>query len=270
MLISFRVARAIIVATILLLLSATPAGAVLDGAEDSSNTYANVGLLEMKFDDHWAGVCTGTLVREDVVLTAAHCVALAVAPGGVGVENIRITFDPTPDASSERFYAVAAQVHPDWSISTRPRGNAKILLGPGAEDVALVWLDAPAPGVEPAPIVEGGGLDAADLTSETFTIVGYGVTDFVTGSAVSAKPEVIFSGRNYKEVTVITEHEAIADRYLKITASTCYGDSGGPLFRGRTVVALNNWTTSRRCAAPSFSYRLDAPLAQSFLSRWLD
>jgi hypothetical protein len=88
---------------------------------------------------------------------------------------------------------------------------------------------------------------------------------------VSAKPEVAFGARNYTEVSVVTEHEAVGvvDSYLKITASTCYGDSGGPLLHGRTVVALNNWTTSMRCSAPSFSYRLDTPLAQSFLNRWL-
>ncbi len=136
--------------------------------------------------------------------------------------------------------------------------------------MALIWLEAPVAGIDPAPIVEAGGLDSLDLTRETFTIAGYGLTGFVKGNIVSPKGEATADGRNHKDVSVITEHEAFADRFVKITASTCFGDSGGPLFHGETEVAINTWTSSARCVAPSFSYLLDAPRAQWFLVTWLD
>jgi hypothetical protein len=45
----------------------------------------------------------------------------------------------------------------------------------------------------------------------------------------------------------------------------------GPLFHGDTPRRRQHtWTNSMRCVAPSFSYRLDAPLAQAFLEEWLD
>ena len=49
----------------------------------------------------------------------------------------------------------------------------------------------------------------------------------------------------------------------------CFGDSGGPLFHGDTVVALNTWTFSARCAGPNLEYRVDSPAAQEFLETYL-
>jgi hypothetical protein len=65
-------------------------------------------------------------------------------------------------------------------------------------------------GIEPAAIPDDVGmLDELNLTGETFTAVGYGVQGFVTGSAMSRAPIVLDSGnRNYKNVSVITRHEA--------------------------------------------------------------
>ena len=46
----------------------------------------------------------------------------------------------------------------------------------------------------------------------------------------------------------------------------CFGDSGGPLFHGRTIVALNTWTFSYRCDGPNLEYRVDSARAQAFLA----
>jgi hypothetical protein len=104
-------------------------------------------------------------------------------------------------------------------------------------------------GVTPAPIADADYLAGLDLTSETFTVVGYGTDAYITGSAFANHPVVLFDGiRSYRDVSVITEHDAFPDRFLKITAGVCFGDSGGPLFHEDTVVAINTWTFSARCA----------------------
>jgi hypothetical protein len=135
-------------------------------------------------------------------------------------------------------------------------GNSKhVHLAPPAEDIALVFLDDHVAGVTPAPVADAEYLAGLDLTSETFTVVGYGVDAFITGSLLSNHPVVLVDGiRSYRDVSVITEHDAFPDRFLKITQSTCFGDSGGPLFHDGTVVAIDTWTFSTRCSAPNLAY----------------
>jgi len=261
---------AAIVMGAVLVLTATPAVAVVDGQQDTESVYANVGQLVKRFDGEWFGACSGTLVGEAIVLTAAHCVDDVIALDGLGIEDVGIVFDPMPGPASILYGVDRIEVHPDWLTRSPVRGGGRpVALGPGAEDVALMWLSDPVAGIEPASIIAAGGLDALDLTGETFTVVGYGFTEFVTGSLLSPRWEAEASGRSFRNVSVITEHEAIADRYLMITASACFGDSGGPLLLGETVVAVNTWTSSWRCEAPAFSYRLDAERAQWFLDAWL-
>jgi hypothetical protein len=139
-------------------------------------------------------------------------------------------------------------------------------LSPGHEDIALVFLTNEVVGVTPAAVADAGYLDGLDLTHETFTVVGYGTDDFITGSAFSPQAITVYDGaRSYKDVTVITTHDAFPDRFLKITASVCFGDSGGPLFHEGTLVALNTWTFSARCDGPNLEYRVDSAPAQEFL-----
>jgi hypothetical protein len=248
-----------------------PAGAVLEGTDDTANQFESVGMLQAQVDaDDWVAFCSGTLVAPDVVLTAAHCTDFFTAPvggAGFGPDDLRVSFDVAPDEDSTYYVADHIVVHPDWLTAGPCLGNSKHLcLASPAEDIALVFLRDTVSGVTPSPIAGPGYLDALDVTSETFTVVGYGTDDFVIGSAFSPNQITIFDGvRSYREVTAINTHDAFPDRFLKITAGVCFGDSGGPLFHDGTVVALNTWTFSARCTGPNLEYRTDAPIAQEFL-----
>jgi hypothetical protein len=256
---------------IIVLSVAGPAGAVIGGTDDTANAYENVGVLQLQDGSDWFDFCSGTLVRPDVVLTAAHCTDFLVEEGedGFGPDDLRISFDPEGDGPYSTVDHIV--VHPDWFTRPPGHGNSKsIFLAPPAEDIALVFLDDEVQGVTPAPIATAGYLDDLNLKSETFTVVGYGVDAFITGSLLSNHPLVLVDGiRSYRDVSVITEHDAFPDRFVKITQSTCFGDSGGPLFHDGTVVAINTWTFSTRCSGPNLSYRVDAPTAQAFLDTYL-
>jgi hypothetical protein len=263
------------VATLALTFSASPADAIVGGTDDTSNHYQNVGMLQLRIGVDWFAFCSGTLVAENVVLTAAHCTdffTAAVGQPGLGPDDLRVSFAVAPDENSTYYVADHVVVHPDWLTAPACLGNSKNLcLAPPAEDIALVFLQAAnVSGVTPAPVADAGYLDGLDLTSETFTVVGYGTDKFVTGSAASPLAVTIFDGvRSYRDVSAITTHDAFPDRFVKITKSVCFGDSGGPMFHGDTVVALNTWTFSYRCDGPNLEYRVDAPAAQEFLDTYL-
>ena len=91
---------------------------------------------------------------------------------------------------------------------------------------------------------------------------------FVTGG-LFAKPPAghcwTTGFHSSRDVGAIPAQDAFPDRFLKVGKSTCFGDSGGPIFHGDVVVGINAWTFSLRCDGPNFGYRTDAPIAQAFL-----
>ena len=107
---------------------------------------------------------------------------------------------------------------------------------------------------------------ALDLRTETFVAVGYGWDGVAGGSIMSRTASATrHAYRSYRDASVLGEGP-YPDRIVMTSNANCFGDSGGPLFHGNTVVALHDWGFDLRCEAPSGHYRVDSAIAQEFLA----
>jgi hypothetical protein len=183
--------------------------------------------------------CTGLLLAERVVLTAAHC----VARGSRGIREV--FFGQRVGAPSGSYRGISTQlVHPRYD---RERDD---------DDLALLWLDAPAP-VRPLKL-RAGSLDPA-FVGRAARVVGFG--------NVGAGPSGEVSARLQGTVT-LTDIGANTLRYEPSPAMTCDGDSGGPVLihdsEGEVLVGI---TTSgdALCDQAGVAARIDRHLASFIL-----
>ena len=107
-------------------------------------------------------------------------------PDGFGPNDLRVTFDPTPDAGSAYYVADHIVVHPAWftaSVLLRQLEERVPLARPRGHRAGLPRSTVA--GVTPAPIAGPGYLDRLNLKTATFTVAGYGTDAYITGSAAA-------------------------------------------------------------------------------------
>src|SRR5215218_10844502 len=147
--------RFILAATLLAtLIAAAPAGAITNGTPDG-NKHPNVGGLvaPAAYSDGTWIYCSGTLISPTVFLTAAHC--------GEDGEEVRVTFDTAYEAGDVT-YTGTFEADPLY-------GGAQN----DPHDIAVVVLDEPVVGIEPAQLPEAGSLSSLPR-GQRLTAVGYG------------------------------------------------------------------------------------------------
>jgi len=161
------------------------------------------------------GLCTSSLIRENWILTAGHCIGGAAYDITLGAIN---RANPGPQAVTIR--SPDAFRHPDY--------NGVLV----KNDIALVRLPEPAPlseyiQITPLALTE----DDNPLPGEAVTVTGWGKTADNEGAAINLQ---------YNEQPTIMGFEECSKPYgssiqpgvICIDGSnggTCNGDSGGPL-----------------------------------------
>ncbi|GAA2729572.1 S1 family peptidase [Cellulomonas aerilata] len=252
-------------AAVTLAVAASPAGAITFGELDGE-LHPNVGALLVEDDaGGYASICTGTLIDEDVFLTAAHCLA-AVEEFDLG--DVFVSFDTDLTDGVTGVLDGDGVMHPLYGS-----GGAN-----NAYDIAVVLLDQPVAGIEPAALPEVGLLDRLQsertLRRQPFTAVGYGlVREDKTGgpAALVDDPRRRFTTQTaaslQKAWLLLSMQPSTGD------GGTCFGDSGGPHFLGgadsNLVVAITV-TGDAVCRATDKTYRLDTPWSSEFLAQFLD
>ena len=257
----------------LLMVTFIPAFAITYGEPDG-NAHPFVGSIVLDVPDEglfqW---CSGTLIAEDVFLTASHCTIgldglLANIPGA----QVLVTFDPVISESGT-FFTGEWVTNPNYNGFQGPGGASD----PG--DVAVILLDQ-SPGIQPASLPTAGLLDelkaSHTLKDTRFTAVGYGTVRLVKTTGFQGILDNL--DRNQVEQGFLSLTKAWLT--LPMTQSTgnggtCYGDSGGPHFIHldgveTDIVASITVTGDAPCVATDKTYRMDTEPARSFLAGFVD
>lgn len=115
------------------------------GPIDSERIYRATVSLAIHRNDGRSGTCMGTLVAQDLVLTAGHCLKPAA------------DIDVRLHTANNRRFLVREAKHWTFHPSERPKGQKRLDLGDDAylfEDIGLILIE-PAPVFnEPLPILE--------------------------------------------------------------------------------------------------------------------
>ena len=233
------------------LLTASPAGAIINGTPDGGRHPAVGGLVSptQYSDGSWL-YCSGTLISPTVFLTAAHC--------GTDGERVSVTFDSDYEAG-DKLYSGTFQADPLYP------GNQS-----DSHDIAVVVLDRAVKGITPAQLPEADSLSSLP-GDQRFTSVGYGAYE------VTNEPGGHRYLYDHRRMVATGELNAINKTWLRISMNastgdggTCYGDSGGPNFLGTTdVIAGITITGDAVCRATNVVYRLDTESARSFLGQFV-
>lgn len=268
-----RISIALIVVLLLAVL-ATPAFAIVYGEPDG-DAHPYVGSMVLEIPDlglfQW---CSGTLISENVFLTASHCTApvdsfLAAYPGA----RMLVTFDATIQAGGT-FYTGSWYTNPNYNGFYGQYGQSD----PG--DIAVIVLDE-SPGITPASLPTAGLLDelkADHLLKDTlFTAVGYGsVRDSRQGAFDAIDADNLDRMRGDQEFLALTKSWLhLSMNQATGNAGTCYGDSGGPHFIHldgveTDIVASITVTGDAPCKASDVTYRTDTPAARAFLADFVN
>jgi len=194
-------------------------------ASESTSADDAVVLIQTHLE-RGSPFCTGTLVAENLLLTAAHCVVDyentdtgCETRGVAGATGSRVTHEPAPSS-----IAVYAGLHP-----TEVGALGKKILLPDDEemclnDIAFVVLDRSIA----APIAPLR-LDAAPIVGERVHAVGWGAYEGATKQERRRKDDLTVLALGPGRLP-LTRSAALPERHLAIGATICWGDSGGPVF----------------------------------------
>lgn len=198
---------------------APESGAVLESAEES--TAGVIGGKEVAtnespaqtsvilYDTVAKAICTGSLLGNNIVLTAAHCL-------GKDPSKILVVFSTNIQKANKEMArpVVGAIAHTLWRTNrTKPKDTG---------DIALIKYQGTTPGGYRAVSILP---NSAVLREKTAVLLaGFGISDGLkkTGSGILRQVMTTIASTQFSQSEILIEQ--------RLGRGACHGDSGGPAF----------------------------------------
>jgi secreted trypsin-like serine protease len=258
--------------------------AIINGEPDRGlNAHPYVGALVSvpdsgEFKGQRIPVCSGTLISPRVFLTAGHCTDFLIK------EDLPtyVSFDPTYKPGASKVIKATSYTHPKFCIAAgcAPPGRPDIAGNRPRNyryDVGVAVLD------RPVRMSTYGALPDAGLVNtlkegQRLTTVGYGANGFEISAGSPPQIQPVFRDDRHKATVRLldTKNPDVGDMFVKTTGvnltggkgeSSCYGDSGGPLFlpNQQTIVGVTSFGIAPLCRGPGYYQRMDLPRVLKWL-----
>jgi len=202
-------------AVVLLALTTVPTRAIVGGSDVKDGDFAAASLAIITDGTQQQG-CTGTLIGDDLILTAAHCVTQLserIETGDAASATLKVVFGADP------FGAPAARLHDVVGIRRHENYTAR---NENRNDLAVVRFRGPRPpGAQTVSLATRADLQ----TTMKAVVAGYGRTNGQKDDAAGK------AGRLHAAPVPAVIVDAAKPEFISFQegSGACFGDSGGPL-----------------------------------------
>lgn len=205
---------------------------ILGGEQVTLRDPLRTSVARLRYDTM---ECTASIVANDVLITAAHCVDPYFTGRGVEARYLSAEFGNAGNANAPKIQVLTFEIHPEWQETVRRIGEQPADQG----DVALVKLAAPVPsGYHPLPLARTR--DRLNPGDEV-VIAGFGRSRRYGGGALRKATARILGPRGRWEIKI--------DQSAGI--GICHGDSGGPGLLREADGSYVLWGVASRVFEPS-------------------